>query len=308
MSKLIFTDIEDLRKVVKVNSSLPWETITPYIEDARDIFLTRYLGSEMVAIIQDSTDENLLGMVKKALGPLCMYIAAPEMGISIGDSGITVQNDNTKRSPASDAKIAAAVQSFHYRGFQAMDRLLTYLERNISSYPKLEKSAFFVLKNRCFILSADEFQNDGMVDIDYSITTYYTLLPSILQLQERNVREILGAELYESLKKKEVSTPKEKILIDYIIRYLANKTAEVYTSQTSREQRESPGRPEYKPVIRPLYSDTTENGNFFADQANYYEGLISNLLQDNAEEFGIESEVHKLDWNSKDKKIITSIS
>lgn len=41
----LIPDIETLKKVVKINSSLPYESIEPYIEDALDIYVKPYVGN-----------------------------------------------------------------------------------------------------------------------------------------------------------------------------------------------------------------------------------------------------------------------
>ena len=103
-------------------------------------------------------------------------------------------------------------------------------------------------------------------------------------------------------------TPKEKVLLGHILRYLANKTAELYTSQTSREQRTINDTPEFTPIIRPIYQDQAATGNFFADQATYYAGKIQNFISENAGELGVTPTVTAINFNSKEKRIFTSIS
>ena len=158
------------------------------------------------------------------------------------------------------------------------------------------------------IHSAQEYQDIGLVNIDYSTLTYRNMLPTIRGLQERHIREMLTDGLYDQLLNNADTDTKSKILIEYIIRYLANKSAELYTSQTSHQERNGSGTPEYRPVIRPLYNDTDETGNYFGDQSNYYAGKIYGFISDNAEELGITPTSTAIHFNSKDKKIFTSIS
>ena len=138
------------------------------------------------------------------------------------------------------------------------------------------------------------------------------MLPTVRQLQERNVREMLKEDLYQRLLDAHTAgkelTPKEKVLLGHILRYLANKTAELYTSQTSREQRTINDTPEFTPIIRPIYQDQAATGNFFADQATYYAGKIQNFISENAEELGVTPTVTAINFNSKEKRIFTSIS
>ena len=284
----IIPDIETLKTVVKINAAIPYESVSPYINDALDIYIEPQVGNVIVDIANTGEDTTLKDKILRCLGPLTLALATDELGISFGDSGITVQNEQGKRSPANEAKIAAAKVSLFYRGMQALDRLLDYLERNK--------------------LKAQDYQDIGLVNIDYSTLTYRTMLPTIRQLQERHVREILTDDLYDRLLNMTDLDAKFKILQEYVIRYLANKSAELYTSQTSRQERTGTNAPEYQPVLRPVYQDSTETGNFFAQQADYYSGKINSFLNANAEDLGVSKTSTAINFNSKEKKLFTSIS
>lgn len=251
----IIPDIETLKKVVKINASIPEEAISPYIDDAIDIYIEPQVGQPLITKALEATDPVLNDKILRCLGPLTLMLATPELGIQFGDSGITVDNVQGKRSPANEAKIAAARENLCFRGMQALERLLTYLERNAATYPEyakhLEQTTGAV---RCFIRNAQEYQDNGLVNIDYSTISYRTLLPTLRQLQERNIQDILGEELYKRVLDAHLTNKveiKQKVLIEHIVRYLANKSAELYTSQTSREQRSISDTPEFKPIIRP---------------------------------------------------------
>ncbi|MGL4853182.1 MAG: DUF6712 family protein [Phocaeicola sp.] len=299
----IIPDIDTLRTVVKLNSQVPEESISPYIEDALSIYIEPQVGASIIELA--NTDDKLTGMILRALGALTLALSTDEFGIQYGDAGITVENNQGKRSPANEAKIAAAKKSLFYRGMQALDRLIDYLERN--EYPDYQahKKERGVVK--CFIQTAQQFQDVGCVHIDYSTLTYRTLLPIIVQLQERTLRDTLK-EAYEPLLEETLEGTKTSIIKDLIIKFLANKTAELYTSQATREERSNTtATPEYKPILRPVYSDMTETGNFFADQATYWLNRITDFLTNNADYFGVTIERTALKFNGPDKKIFTSI-
>ena len=311
----LIPDIETLKKVVKINASIPYDSIEPFIDDALDIYVKPYIGQSVINQAKEDKESELYQKLLRALGPLTLMLAADEMGVMFGDSGITVDNVQGKRSPASDSKITAAKQNLRFRGMQALDRLISYLEENKKNYP-----AYIIdnIPRFCFIGNAGEFQDIGMVDIDYSTLSFRIMFATIRQIQERNVREMLPDRLYLELKevasgretdsKEETVTSLQRILIDYIIRYLANKTAELYTSQTSHEQCAATKSVEFSPIIRPIYQDPNANGNFFAGQATYYEGKIHSFLLENATLLGVTPTSTAIDFNSKEKKIFTSIS
>jgi hypothetical protein len=306
----IIPDIATLKTVVKINASIPYDAVLPFINDALDIYIEPQVGAQIIALASDGNDASLTDKVLRSLGPLTLALATHEFGIMYGDSGITVDNQQGKRSPANEAKIASARENLFFRGMQALDRLLIYLERNKQSYPDYVDHLNITQQTPCFIRSAEEYQNIGLVNIDFSMLTYRTMLPTLLQLQERNVRDMLGDTLYNSLLTGSSTDTLTTILKEHVIRYLANKSAELYTSQTTRQERSNAGStmPEYKPIIRPIYQDMTDTGNFFAMQATYYEGRITTYLSDNADAFGVSKTDTAMHWNSKEKKIFTSIT
>ena len=165
----IIPDIDTLKKVVKINATLPDEAINPYIDDAMDIYLTPYIGIKTVEKALTGTDKRLNDKILRTLGPLTLMLATPELGIRIGDSGITVENKQGTYSPANEAKIAAAKESFYFRGMQALDRLLTFLTEHPETYPEYVEHCKQVRDSSpCFIRDAREFQDTGLVNIEYS--------------------------------------------------------------------------------------------------------------------------------------------
>lgn len=308
----IIPDIDTLKTVVKINASLPEGAIDPFIDDAIDIYLEPQIGSKLVEKALAGTDKVLNKKILRCLGPLALMLASPEFGIRIGDSGFSVDNKQGTYSPASDSKIAAAKESLQFRGMQALDRLLTFLTANAETYPEYKEHCEVTTEAvPCFIRSAQDFQDKGMVNIEYSTISYRAMLPTIRQLQERNVREMLGDTLYDSLLKDYIAgntNAKQTVLSSHVLRYLANQTAELYTSQTSREQRTTSDTPEFSPIIRPIYQDQAETGNFFGNQATYYAGKIHSFIIENAADLGITPKATAVNFNSKEKKLFTSIS
>ncbi|MCY6325230.1 hypothetical protein OXV69_00295 [Bacteroides fragilis] len=173
----IIPDIDTLKKVVKINATLPDEAINPYIDDAMDIYLTPYIGIKTVEKALTGTDKRLNDKILRTLGPLTLMLATPELGIRIGDSGITVENKQGTYSPANEAKIAAAKESFYFRGMQALDRLLTFLTDHPETYPEyVEHCKQVTDSSPCFIRDAREFQDTGLVNIEYSTVSFRMML------------------------------------------------------------------------------------------------------------------------------------
>ena len=299
---MLITDIDQLRETVKMNAAIPFESIVPFIADATDIYLEPNVGA---AILEKAgEDDTLKEKLCRALGPLTLSLATDELGIQYGDAGITVQNKQGERSPASDTKIAAAKSNLYFRGMQALDRLLAWLSAHPDDYPEYAQHAEGITPVGCLIRSTRQYQDEGLVNIDYSTLSFRAMLPVLLQIQVRNVSQLLGEALYQRLLKGGDGLEPLRLLC---VRYMAAKCAELHTSQTGREQRLNGNQPEFAPLIRPLYTDQTDTGNYYAAQAAFYADQISGWMQQHPEESGTDTGGSPLDWNSKEKRIFTTI-
>ena len=303
MSRII-TSTAELRAFVKVNATMPFESLVPYINDAESIYLLPYVGQDVLTAAESNA--TLKEKVCRCLGPLSMALATDELGIMFGDGGITVQNEQGKRSPAKDAKIQAAKENLMLRGMQALDRLMDWLRQNGDSFTEFV-SIDQAAGNGCFIRNADDYQNNGFVNIEHSTVAYRQLLPVMQQLQVTDIRPLLTDELYALLLAGDGLNAKQVSLRYYIKLYLAAKSAGLLTSQNSRRQGVR-NQPEFQPLIRPLYTDQDDSVNWFMRQADFYLSQISGLLESFGEEIGLpQPESGMMDFNSKERKIFTSI-
>ena len=310
----IISTIDQLRKTVKINSSIPWESLEPFLQSARDLFLVRYLGTELIEVLESEEvperATKLLSLIQSALGPLAIWIGAPELSVRFSDNGFTVpkQDGATGFTPASDAKIGKVEESLERRGFQYLDQVLEYLEMNAADFSEWTSSRFYTLRGGNYIQSATQFQEIGLVDIDYSRLTFESFRPVMSMIELRFVTELLGDVLDASLRTKlnDTQTDTEKALIAAVRRFVACKTAELHTSQASKTNRTGSGTPEYKPLIRPIYSDIQNEGNYFAEQAVFYYSKVQQLLAANADALGIAVPVTAMDFNSVDMCIFNA--
>lgn len=307
--KPIINSIDELRKTVKVSASLKYDVVEPFLQTARDFILIRYLGLELVEILEeDETQqraEKLLQLTKLTMGPLAIWFGNAELSVRISDSGFTVEKNAEKFLPASDAKIGKVEESLERRGFQYLDQVLEYLETNAADFPEWTNSRFYTLRGGNYIKSATQFQEIGLVDINDSRLTFESFRPLMSLIEERFITELLGDTLSATLQTKPTSdqTVPEKALIGAVCKFVACKTAELHTSQASKKNREGSGLMEYKPLIRPIYSDPQNEGNFFAEQAIYYFNKLQQTLQKYAVELGVEPTLKEVEFNKIENRI-----
>ncbi|MDR2627507.1 MAG: hypothetical protein LBC40_05695 [Dysgonamonadaceae bacterium] len=309
----LIRDIKTLKETVKAGASAPWESLQPFVSDAERFYLHHYLGESLIERLNTCLDDapqsrdpntgKLLKCVQAVLGPLSYMLATYEAGIGFGDAGHTVVRTQTV-APASDTKVERARESAMFRGWQNLEIMLEYLDAHSSLFPEWEQSRYRMLPRPKFFRSATDFQYHGMIDINHSRLTYEKLSELIRRVECSEIREMITGEVYSSLANPfspELSHP-EKELVACIQPYIAARVAMLHTGTVTREQRAEPGRPEYRPVIRPLFEDLSETGNYYASQQAFWKSKITEALR----AFNIDNP-EKLNWNSREKKLFADI-
>lgn len=300
----IIKNIEQLKLTVKVNKSSPFEVWEIFLNNAQNIILTKYLGVDLInrleSIDENSTDEGdkkylkVLPLARQVLGPLAIALSTDETSINTGDSGHTVTRSETL-APASDSKIEKANASLENRAWNNLEVLLEYLEENISDFPELRNSHYFRFCRTKYFLSAAVFQESGLVDISYSRLCFEKLRQLIIGIEKTEVRELVT----ESVDDVIFSDEKYESLIERIRAFIGARVAELHTSQTTRIQRSKYNSLEFKAVVRPLYCDREDTGNYYSEQVRYWQGKILEGLS----ELGVDISGGKMDFNSDERKL-----
>lgn len=280
--------IDHLREYVKINRSKDFTTYYPFVADAQDKYLEPYFGAELLADLEVNTLDRLNVLLCRALGPFSLALATAELSINFGEAGHTVSRSETV-APASDAKIEKAEASLFERGWRNLDMALNYLINNSEQYPLWNLSAMKHKYNTILFDGAVSFQDDGMIDIDYSPLTYYGLIPLIKRIE---VTESI------TLVPSGVSISDHPHLASLLRGYTGSRVAALHTSRTTRIQR---GKPklgtEFRALIRPLFDNPEEDMNFYAQQAEAFAAQITAYLVDS------NLEGYSSRWNEQDKRI-----
>jgi len=329
---MIINSIEQLKETAKINASAELEVFQPFLREARDVFLVRYLGEELVEVLEnleprtknqepredasaslsDRTEKLsvLLDKTRQCLGAMALWLGNAELSVRIGDSGFTVEKrDNFV--PATDTKIAQVKETLERRAFNYLDLILEYLEKNSADFPEWKDSRFYTLRGGNYVVSATQFQDDGLVDIAYSRLAFESFRSAMSMIEARFIEKLIGRpldkRLREKLKNDVAFSSAEDELVLNIRRFVACKIGELHTSEKSKTNRETDKQQEFRPVVRPIYIDPDYTGNWFADQADFYLAEIQRILNENADEFGIEPFESALKWNDANRKIFIDI-
>ncbi len=300
----IFKNTADVKRTVKINSSLTFENLSPYLDDAYELYILPYVGESLMTKLILNTESRAMDLVRRALGPLAVAMASPELSIAIGDAGHTVARTD-KVTVASDNKIQLSEESMEERGWRNLELLLDLLASDITSYPEWTASKYYKSQSvGHYFNSAYDFQDSGKVDIHYSRLTFEKLRP-VLERYELTLRKRLTFSLQERLLHLAPDDMKGRELLQYVRIWLASAVAGVFSSQTTRSQRSMPGTLEFKPVFYPLFRDVTDTGNFYVEQAAHWDAMITDFMAENAVDLGLSPAVIA-NFNSKDNHIFTT--
>jgi hypothetical protein len=300
------TAIDQLAEVAKVNRNTPWNVFRIYINDSIPVFLVPYLGTSLLDKLQ-STDEastaeadakyvKLIPMVRRTLGPFAVGSSTDEASISTGDSGHTVAKSD-KFSPASDNKIALAKESLLSRAWDNMEILLAYLEDHSADYTEWKDTRYHKNRKTKYFASAEEFQDNGLVDIDYSRLAFERLRMLVMRVEQSEVANLLATNESAVISGTE---EKDRKMLALVRQFIGARVAQLHTSKTTRVQRSKSGELEFKAVIRPAFDDeSTDWENYYTQQADFWRGRILEAL---ASDYETQAS-GKVDWDNADKHI-----
>lgn len=293
--RLLIESIEQLRQYIRINKSADFSIYRTFILDAQNKYIMPFFGETLVESIDSS--EELFMYICSALAPFSMAHATDEFSIAFGESGHTVLRSDSV-APASETKIEKAKASLFDRGWENLDKALKHVESHKDDYPdwKIEHSY-----NTLLFKNAKEFQDNGMVDIDYSFLTFYHLRLLISRIEKTETFMMLPDDLRLTYQTGEIPMQ----LKSAMQAYTGSRVASLHTSIATRSQRAHPGssmtaRVEYEPVIRPLYADTSDTGNYFESQVEFWKAQISDAL---IKMDAIEPDAYTLKWNSQERRI-----
>lgn len=307
----IINNNDQLRETVRVNADSPFNNWLIYLDDARDHFLINYLGLTLIENLEKDEPEEkylkLLPLVRRTLGPYAMMLSSAEVSINFGDNGHTVSK-STNTAPASDAKIEKATTSLLERSWNNLEYLLDFLDNNIDDYPEWKTSKYYKNKQTKYFPSAEIFQDSGLIDINYSRLTFEKLRQLIIRVEKSDLAEFLPETVETFIFSSEATDAdkaKAEKLKEKVRAFIGAKVGELHTSQTTRIQRSRHSDLEYKAMIRPLYSDDSNNNlNYYSTQVNFWKEQILSMLPD----MGFDLSTNKIDWSNEGKKIFSAIT
>jgi len=300
MTEPFFSSIAQLRVFVKLNASLPWESIQCYVSSAEEMYLKKYITQAVIDSLEPSAE--FMAKARRALAPLAVYLAMDEMAVMVGDAGITVQNEKDRRSPASDRKIQAAKRSLLQRGYAAMGELLAFI---LSSNSVNLAGSRIEHDEGMLISSLHDFER--WVSLDGDWVAYFELKPLMRSIQAQLETEV-GDEVVTFISTEQAGATTESLSLKRQLRermsaYIAYRTASLHTSQESSRLRSTDGRVEWTSFMRPLFESRPDAGNWYREMADHMMTKILELKVGVPAQSGSQPDATPMNYNDKKKRI-----
>lgn len=258
----LIKDIDTLRRYVKINGATHWDTIGSFVIDAQEKYITPYFGEALLEAIATEDTDELRSRILRALGPFSLALATHELSINFGEAGHTVTRTTTL-APASDAKIKNATDSLLERGWHNLDRAIRYLHDKAELYPDYVEGNYCRHIGTGLFANFIEFQEKGLVDINYSPLTFMRLRMLILRV-EKSETFIMLPEEFKYADNGKVLTAMQA--------YTASRVAELQTNANADNTLKD------APPIQLLSDGTADSKNYYATQSSYWRNEIIQLL------------------------------
>ena len=258
----LIKDIATLRRYVKINASTNWDTISSFVIDAQEKYITPYFGEALLEAIATEQTDELRSRILRALGPFSLALATHELSINFGEAGHTVTR-TTSLAPASDAKIKNATDSLLERGWHNLDRALRYLYSNKQKYVGAIGSENLREIGTVLFDGYDDFQEKGMIDINNSPLTFSRLRMFIKRIEQSEALKMLPSGF--------VYDENDSVFMA-MQAYTASRVAELQTNANADNNLKD------APPIQLLSDGTADSKNYYATQSSYWRNEIIQLL------------------------------
>jgi len=224
---------------------------------------------------------ELLPYCQLALANFGYFLAIDKLNVNVGNAGITVAS-TASLVPASKERIDRLRESVEHSGYDALEEIIKFLEKNIDDYPEWKDSDAYSYNKQFFINNAEEFYKT----IHKQITRLQFLaIKEFIALAEIEIKGVVCVDLFAELKSEILSgdiSDINKILLESIkpaVCYLSlNKQNEdtLYKNEAAR----------LIETLRLFLNANAEDYPLYLESTCYSATIIADLNSDESGVFG----------------------
>lgn len=234
---MIIITAEDVKANVVTNGDFDIKVLQPFIEPVERRFLRPILGDSMLeaistypstALPESEAITELLAISKRALILLAFELGYPNLTIEISSYGIS-RTESESRKSLFGYQERNLRDSFKYEGYNALEDVISHLEKNIdlSEFEKWTASDVCANMNSRLINSAVEFTKI-YAPLKNSRLVFLNMLSSLQFVTDTIIADVVPVAMLDTLqeliKDRELSLPAnaaQKKLLEHIQKPLA---------------------------------------------------------------------------------------
>lgn len=198
---------DELNKFIPVSAGLSFEKVESSLEDAFRLFALPLFGQELADEIQSYYDKvdatelqrGLLNECQRAVANLAFWYNYTELNIRITDQGMQRQESEGTYKQTYKYQEDLLRSSFKNKGFNALDRMIEYMEFHQDDFPAYAMSPAYSMRKHAIVRSTKEV--DSIYFINNSHLIFLRLMPVFKIIEETALQPVLGTELYAKLTK-----------------------------------------------------------------------------------------------------------
>lgn len=235
---MFFKNIEDYKKYVSVNGNFKFEEISVYLNDINGTILSTYLGDTFLEELKTAFNNAvsfdaltgkqkvLIGMLRESTSRFALIGWMPLGQVSIDQAGIRIAKGE-HHATAFQWQIKDIKEQLNELGFNALDRALLYLEKNLNDFNTYKTSDEYKENTSLFVSSAKEFAKHCS-PFKNSCINFIKIRSIIKTVEDFSIKSTILPDYFNDLKTKiaagEVLGANAKIIVEMIKPALVNLT------------------------------------------------------------------------------------
>lgn len=219
---MLVENIDHIKEFLPTNVTIDFNVFKPFCYDAEIGFIQKILGAEQYQTLDDYAEDKsneyfdfALKMSRKAIVHLAFYLGFDILSISISDSGFhRIESEQSKSLWNYQERNIKGY--FVDRGFEALEALMAYLEKNEAEFPDwVDDPEAYSIVNESFINTAVEFTNHYS-PLKNSRLVFLKWKSAMQFAEDTNLKSVLGDDLFDKIKELiKDGDIKELINVDY---------------------------------------------------------------------------------------------
>lgn len=204
-----WNNAKEIKQFMQLSSSISFEKMETPLSNAFRLFIAPMLGDGMVDVLIDiyhsnkddkaydtKRDLQLLQLCQRANANLGMWYDFDEISTRITDAGFQRQESDSLK-PVYKYQENNLRQNFKNKGFNALDEVLAFLEKNMDAYPEFAFADAHLYGIDAIVRTTDEVNR--VYFINGSRIIFLRLQTHFKFVEENVLRPALSEKLYEQL-------------------------------------------------------------------------------------------------------------